>query len=115
MGCWRGYLSGVRCRLAYVPADATATHCGSGISEIQIGFTFLVPAQRAHPGSLGQRAVKRVCVCSLVISVRPIILISTGPIFTQCAGLAELLPYMKLFSRSLKGRLILSLVVQCSS
>jgi len=28
--------------------------------KIQIGFTFLVPA---HPGSPGQRAVKRVCVC----------------------------------------------------
>jgi len=27
--------------------------------EIQIGFTFLVPA---HPGSPGKRAVKRVCV-----------------------------------------------------
>ena len=25
--CWRGYLSGARCRLAYGPADATATHC----------------------------------------------------------------------------------------
>jgi len=25
-GCWRGYLSGARCRLAYGPADATATH-----------------------------------------------------------------------------------------
>ena len=24
---WRGYLSGARCRLAYGPADATATHC----------------------------------------------------------------------------------------
>ena len=24
--CWRGYLSGARCRLAYGPADATATH-----------------------------------------------------------------------------------------
>jgi len=31
----------------------------SFFSKIQIGFTFLVPA---HPGSLGQRAVKRVCV-----------------------------------------------------
>jgi len=29
-------------------------------SKIQIGFTFLVPV---HPGSPGQRAVKRVCVC----------------------------------------------------
>jgi len=26
-GCWRGYLSGVWCRLAYGPADATATYC----------------------------------------------------------------------------------------
>ena len=26
VGCWHGYLSGVRCRLAYGPADATATH-----------------------------------------------------------------------------------------
>jgi len=29
-------------------------------SKIQIGFSFLVPA---HLGSLGKRAVKRVCVC----------------------------------------------------
>ena len=42
------------------PADATATHCLSCFSKIQIGFTFLVPAQ---PGSPGKRAVKRVCVC----------------------------------------------------
>ena len=42
------------------PADATATHCLSCFSEIQIGFTFLVPAL---PGSPGKRAVKRVCVC----------------------------------------------------
>jgi len=26
VGCWHGYLSGARCRLAYGPADATATH-----------------------------------------------------------------------------------------
>ena len=33
----------------------------SCFSEIQIGFTFLVPA---HPGGPGKRAVKRVCVYS---------------------------------------------------
>ena len=33
----------------------------SCFSKIQIGFTFLV---LAHPGSPGQRAVKRVCVCA---------------------------------------------------
>ena len=27
VGCWHGYLSGARCKLAYGPADATATHC----------------------------------------------------------------------------------------
>ena len=27
VGCWRSYLSGVRCRLAYGPADVTAAHC----------------------------------------------------------------------------------------
>ena len=27
VGCWHGYLSGTRCRLAYGPGDATATHC----------------------------------------------------------------------------------------
>ena len=25
--CWHSYLSGARCRLAYSPFDATATHC----------------------------------------------------------------------------------------
>ena len=50
-----GYLSGATCRLAYGPANATATHC----LFLQTGFAFLVPA---HPGSPGKRAVKWVCV-----------------------------------------------------
>ena len=36
----------------------------SCFSKIKIGFTFLLPA---HPGSPGQRAVKRVCVCVLLL------------------------------------------------
>ena len=36
----------------------------SCVSEIQIGFNFLV---LAHPGSPGIRAVKRVCVGSAVV------------------------------------------------
>ena len=64
--CWRGYLSGARCRLAHaqlMPLPLTIS-CSS---KIEIGFTFLVPA---HPGSPGQRAVKWVCVraCVCVIS-----------------------------------------------
>ena len=39
-----------------MPLPLTISCC----SKIQIGFTFLVPA---HPGSPGQRAVKRGCVC----------------------------------------------------
>ena len=35
----------------------------SSFNKIQIGFTFLV---LAHPGSPGQRAIKRVCVCVCV-------------------------------------------------
>jgi len=37
----------------------------SCFSEIQIGFTFLVPA---HLGSPGKRAVKRVYVCMSLLS-----------------------------------------------
>ena len=39
----------------------------SCFSKIQIGFTFLVPA---HLGSPGQRAVKRLCVCVLLLDVK---------------------------------------------
>ena len=35
----------------------------SCFSKIQLGFALLVPA---HPGSPGQRAIKRVCVCVCV-------------------------------------------------
>ena len=37
----------------------------SCFSQIQFGFTFLVPA---HPGSPGQRAVKQVCACECDLS-----------------------------------------------
>ena len=56
VGCWHGYLAGARCRLAYGPVDATATHC-----------MLLVPADLGSPG---QRAVKRVCVCLVVFLLR---------------------------------------------
>jgi len=38
----------------------------SCFSKIQIGFSSLV---LAHPGSPGKRAVKRVCVCVVVVVV----------------------------------------------
>jgi len=39
----------------------------SCFNKIQIGYTFLVPA---HLGSPRERAVKRVCVCLCVFSVK---------------------------------------------
>jgi len=62
------WLSEMRCRLAYSPADATATHYLL-LQQIQIGFNlpgfaFLVPA---HPGGPGQIPEEQnngcVCVC----------------------------------------------------
>ena len=41
-------------------------HSVSCFSEIQIGFTFLVPADPGT-GSPGQRAIKRGCVCVLLL------------------------------------------------
>ena len=53
-GCWRGYLSGARCRFTYGPAHATTTHYLAPVNPDWLyltGFTFLVPA---HPGSPGR-------------------------------------------------------------
>jgi len=47
----------------------------SCFSRIQIGFTFLVPA---HPDSPGQRALKRVCVCTI-----PSPNVGVGHVFTR--------------------------------
>ena len=60
MRCWRGYLSGARCRLfEYGPADATAIpkphHLVPHFNPNW--FTFLVPA---YPDCPGKWAVKRV-------------------------------------------------------
>jgi len=50
-------LSGARHRFANGPADAIATHCIL-LQQIQIGFTFLVPA---HPGSLDKGPLNGCC------------------------------------------------------
>jgi len=55
VGCWHGYLErGAGFHMAQLLPLPLTISC---FSKIQIGFTFLVPA---HPGSPGQRAVKRV-------------------------------------------------------
>jgi len=52
-----------RCADLHIAQLMTLPLTVSCSSKIQIGFTFLV---LAHPGSPGQRAVKRVCVCVCV-------------------------------------------------
>ena len=58
VGCWHGYLSGVRCRFAYGPADATAT-----ISKIQIGSG---PEDHKTDVRVCVRMCARVCVRACV-------------------------------------------------
>jgi len=59
VGCWRGYLFAARCRLAYGPAASTATQSLASVkSRLVLPFWY-----RLTPGSPGQRAIKRVCVC----------------------------------------------------
>jgi len=55
-GCWSGYMFGSRCRFAYGPADATATHYLL-LQQIQTGFTFLVRFTQVDPDKI-QTAVK---------------------------------------------------------
>ena len=58
VGCWRGYLPGARCRLAYtqlMPLLLTV----SCFSKIQLGFTFLVLAHLVVP----DKGPLNGCVC----------------------------------------------------
>ena len=66
VGCWRGYLSerGADLHMTQLMPLPLTLSC---FSKIQIGFTFQVPG---HPGSLGKRAVKRVCVCIIICGSR---------------------------------------------
>jgi len=57
VGCWRGYLPGARCRLAYGPTDATATHClllqlslSPSLSGNYCYYTCLTAAFPGQPG-----------------------------------------------------------------
>jgi len=59
VGCWRGYLSGSRCRLAYGLADTTATHSLVSLkSRLVLSFSYrLTRVVLDKPG---------VCVCVCV-------------------------------------------------
>jgi len=68
VGCWRGYLSGARCRLAcgqLMPLPLTV-FC---FSKIQIGYTFLVPAQLGSPGKGPLNGCVRIHLCDVVFGL----------------------------------------------
>jgi len=62
VGCWRGYLSGARCRLAYSPADATATHCLFASVKSRLVLPFWYRLTRVVP----EKGPLNVCVCVCV-------------------------------------------------
>jgi len=49
VGYWRGYLSGARCRLAYGPADATATHLSLASVKSRLVLPFWYRITRVVP------------------------------------------------------------------
>jgi len=64
VGCWYGYLSGVRCRLAYSPADATATHSHASVkSRLVLSFWYRLTRAVLEKGLLNG------CVCVIVKEV----------------------------------------------
>ena len=94
MGCWCGCLSGAGADLhmaQLVPLPLTV----SCFTKTQIGFTFLVPA---HLGSLGKRAVKRVCVCVCVCACVCVYLLFAFSALTLLVGWQEGHPACKKLS-----------------
>jgi len=65
VGCWSGYLSGSKCRLAYGPADATATHCL--FSKIQIDLPFWYRLTWVVPEKRPLNVCMCVCVCHTIM------------------------------------------------
>ena len=58
VGCWHDYLSGVRCRLAYGPADVTATLSLASVKSILV-LPFWYRLTRVFP----EKGPLNVCVC----------------------------------------------------
>jgi len=86
VGCWHGYLSGAKCRFAYGPADATATHYLSFQSDwfYLPGFTFLHPA---HPGSSGHSLEGYKMVVVVAVAVVSYSVLATATVLAVCPWL----------------------------
>jgi len=65
VGCWCGYLFGARCRLAYGPADATATHSLASVkSRLVLPFWYRLTWVVPDKGPLNWC----VCVCACEVA-----------------------------------------------
>jgi len=62
VGYWRGYLSGARCRLAYGPADATATH----LSLASVKSRLVLPFQYRLTWVVPEKGLLNRCVCVIL-------------------------------------------------
>jgi len=80
VGCWCGICLdwGADLHMAQLMPLPLTVSC---FSKIQIGLAFLVPA---HPGSPGQRAIKRVCdcVCKYSLHVLPAVVAISSSMLT---------------------------------
>ena len=63
VGCWHGYLSGARCRLAYGPADATSTHCLFASVKSRLVLPFWYRLTRVVP----EKGPLKGCACACVL------------------------------------------------
>ena len=70
VGYWHGYLSGARCRLAYGPADASATHCLASVkSRLFLFFWYRLTQVVLEKGPSNG------CVCAYYSNIQKCILI----------------------------------------
>ena len=86
VGCWRGCLSGARCRLAYGPAVATATHSlslASVKSRLVLPFWYRLPRVVPEKGALSGCVCVCVCVCVRVFHF------NFGVVFSDCVVFYE--------------------------
>jgi len=79
VGCWRGYLSGARCRLAYGPANATATH----YLLLQYNLYWFYLSDPAHP-DVSQVRIYGLGLAHVFASNNTMVVVCTSH-FTECS------------------------------
>jgi len=83
VGYWHGYLSGARCRLAYGPADATATHSLASVkSRLVVPFWYRLIRVVPEKGA--------VCMLNVIVSMCSVIFFQqynvAGDLLLFCCG-----------------------------